>query len=409
MTLPEPYIREIRGILGEGEYRDYLAALDQPPVRSLHVNPLKLTRSRLLELMPGLSAIDRIPDGAAYPETARPALHPYYSAGLYYIQEASAMMPANLLPVAPGDRVLDLCAAPGGKTTQLAGQMAGKGILYANDISSSRALGLLKNIELAGIRNCFVTAEDHSRLEARFPEYFDRILVDAPCSGEGMFRREPSMIRDWTEKGPSFYALIQRDILDRAWSMLRPGGSLLFSTCTFSTIEDEGNVDDLLAAHSDAELICSEKLWPHRFQGEGQFMALFRKRGRCMPEVSGRTKVLEVEGRSYEIPMEAEVVRGLRYVRTGLLLGEKDPRGEMQPSQAYAMSRCMGGSGPELNLSVEDERVLRYLKGETIETERKFDTRDWILIGVNGYPLGYAKYHNGRLKNKYAKGWRRLI
>ena len=205
------------------------------------------------------------------------------------------MAPAETLPIAPGDYVLDLCAAPGGKSTQLLAKLGGTGLLHSNDISASRAQALKKNLELAGAENAFVTAEPPEKLAAYFHEFFDKILVDAPCSGEGMFRREAGMSAYWNEKGPEYYAPLQADILARAVSMLKPGGYLMYSTCTFSPLENEANVLSLTKRFPALELLDipdqkgfsrgvlpgSEKcvrIYPHRMRGEGQFMALFVKR-----------------------------------------------------------------------------------------------------------------------------------
>ena len=184
----------------------------------------------------------------------RPSKHPAYYCGLYYLQEPSAMTPAAMLPVKPGDRVLDLCAAPGGKSTELGARLKGRGMLVSNDISYSRARALLKNLELAGIPNICVTSESPERLAEVWPEFFDKILVDAPCSGEGMFRRDEDMVKDWTAHGPSYYAPIQRQIAVQAVRMLKPGGMLLYSTCTFSRFEDEGNIEYILEHYPQMEL-----------------------------------------------------------------------------------------------------------------------------------------------------------
>ena len=206
------------------------------------------------------------------------------------------MTPAELLPVSEGEYVLDLCAAPGGKACQLLQKLNGRGLLYANDLSASRAQALKKNLEMAGAVNAYVTAEEPAALASHFPGYFDKILVDAPCSGEGMFRREPSMASFWMKKGPEYYQPIQHEILREAWRMLRPGGMMIFSTCTFSVLENEGNVERLLSEFPDLRLVeipaqpgfargvtvhteeCV-RLYPHRLRAEGQFAALFQKEG----------------------------------------------------------------------------------------------------------------------------------
>jgi len=185
-------------------------------------------------------------NGYYYDTDQQPSKHPFYHAGMYYIQEPSAMTPASLLPITKGDKVLDLCAAPGGKSTELGAKLAGEGILVTNDISNSRAKALLKNIELFGIRNSLVLSETPGKLVEYFPEYFDKILIDAPCSGEGMFRKSSDMIKNWEQYGVEYYSEIQKDIVISSVKMLKPGGYILYSTCTFSPEENEGTITHLL-------------------------------------------------------------------------------------------------------------------------------------------------------------------
>ena len=242
IRLPEEYLQHMKSLLGEKEYLDYIKSFDSKRYQGLRANGIKITPKRLKELAPWeLEKIPWIPNGFYYGEDAKPAKDPYYYAGLYYLlQEPSAMTPASTLPIHPGDKVLDLCAAPGGKSTELGAKLKGQGILISNDISNSRAKALLKNLELSGIPNFCVTSETPEHLSACFPEFFDKILVRAPCSGEGMFRKERDMVKDWMEKGPSHYAKIQKQIVKEAVKMLKPGGYLMYSTCTFSLNEDEG-------------------------------------------------------------------------------------------------------------------------------------------------------------------------
>lgn len=254
VKLPEVFCTVMQSLLKD-EYEAYMLSYEQPRYYGLRVNTTKVSAAQLEELVPfSLRQIPFISNGYYYQETDEPAKHPYYYAGLYYLQEPSAMTPAELLPIEAGDVVLDLCAAPGGKTTQLAARLNGTGTLLANDISASRARGLLKNIELSGVPNCYVTAESPEKLAACYPNCFDKILVDAPCSGEGMFRKEPALIHSWLEKGPAVYREMQRTILDSAVKMLRPGGMLLYSTCTFSPMEDEETVAYVLEQYPELSL-----------------------------------------------------------------------------------------------------------------------------------------------------------
>ena len=248
--LPDSFRQKMTAILGEEEYLRYEACLLEPLQHGLRVNTGRMTAEKFLKISPWkLEQIPWCESGFYLSEDAAedpPSKSPYYYAGLYYLQEPSAMLPAATLPVNPGDRVLDLCAAPGGKSTALAEKLKGKGVLLCNDISPSRAKALIKNLELFGVTNAVVTAEEPDRLAGAFPDYFDKILIDAPCSGEGMFRKSASMITDWTEEKQLEYAEIQRSILPHALRMLRPGGMILYSTCTYAPVEDEGSVQFLL-------------------------------------------------------------------------------------------------------------------------------------------------------------------
>ncbi|MDI9488797.1 MAG: RsmB/NOP family class I SAM-dependent RNA methyltransferase, partial [Bacillota bacterium] len=234
MNLPRLFEDRMRNLLGD-EYEEYLKCYHKPYYGGIRVNTLKLSPEEFENLCPfSIKKIPWIPNGYFYDTNEQPARHPYYYAGLYYIQEPSAMTPASLLPVKPGEKVLDLCAAPGGKSTELGAKLQGKGLLVSNDISNSRAKALLKNIELFGIKNAYVLSESPNRLAEHFPQYFDKILVDAPCSGEGMFRKSPSIMKNWEQYGVDYYNKLQKEIIIYAAKMLKPGGMMLYSTCTFS-------------------------------------------------------------------------------------------------------------------------------------------------------------------------------
>lgn len=259
MNLPIEFEEKMQDLLG-GEYNDYLKCYEEPRHYGLRVNTSKISIDRFLEIAPWpLRPIPWIENGFYYDgEKYQPAKHPYYFAGLYYLQEPSAMTPANRLPIEAGDRVLDVCAAPGGKATELGAKLNGSGVLIANDLSNSRARGLLKNIELFGIGNVLVLSEEPGKLVNYFPEYFDKILIDAPCSGEGMFRKDRKMVKAWEEHGPEFFVKIQRSIITQAAQMLKPGGMLLYSTCTFSPEENEQTIEFLLQEYPQFK-ICDIK------------------------------------------------------------------------------------------------------------------------------------------------------
>lgn len=460
--LPEAFLLKMQELLGE-EFGQYLESFKEEWKPGLRVNTLKLSPGELAELVPW--NLEPVPwadngfyyDGTLDGEVLRPSKHPAYYAGLYYLQEPSAMTPAAMLPVVPGDRVLDLCAAPGGKSTELASKLKGRGMLVSNDISYSRARALLKNLELAGAANICVTSEAPEKLAGVWPEFFDKILVDAPCSGEGMFRRDEDMVKDWNEKGPEYYVPIQRQILSQAAAMLRPGGYMLYSTCTFSVEEDEGNVAYVLEEFPQMQLCCLDldkvpgacggfglsgcmRLFPYRLKGEGHFLALMRKKGgddggkEILPPMdsgTARKRVRAVEkekeldaflrqsgtewdyGRivihqdnAYYLPEGLAWNLPLRFLRTGLFLGELK-KGRFEPSQALAMSMKAGQFPNTVSFPAGDSRVLRYLKGETISLEGdEGPVKGWCLAAMEGFPLGWAKGTGMSLKNKYYPGWR---
>lgn len=449
IKVSEEFLNRMRDLLGEEEFEAYVKSFEEERLYGLRVNTLKISPEEFLKITDlTLKPIPWIRNGFYYEGEERPAKNPHYFAGLYYLQEPSAMTPASLLPVMPGDKVLDLCAAPGGKSTELGAKLKGKGMLVSNDISNSRAKALLKNLELWGIENICVTSEEPAKLKEIFGEFFDKILIDAPCSGEGMFRKDADMVKSYEEHGPEYYAMIQKEIVAQAVDMLVPGGFLLYSTCTFSLCEDEDIIRGVLAEHEDMELISLPlfdgasdgiglsgclRLFPHRIKGEGHFMALLRKKQSLD---SGEKKKDDTEK---EKPLPGELVdflsllskpfdtrriyikdetvyylpesfpkqgKKLRYLRTGLLLGELK-KGRFEPAQPLAMVLKPQEFGQTICWNKEDERVIRYLKGETISLkEEEGQRKGWCLICVDGFPLGFAKGSGGTLKNKYYPGWR---
>lgn len=462
MYLPAEFKETMKRLLGE-EYEAYLSCFQEPRYYGLRVNTKKISVEEFTRICPfEIRPVPWIENGFYYDgEKVSPAKHPYYFAGLYYLQEPSAMTPANRLPVEPGDRVLDLCAAPGGKATELGARLAGRGVLVANDISSSRARGLLKNIELSGIGNVLVLSEEPGRLTEYFPEYFDKILIDAPCSGEGMFRKEGKMIRAWEEHGPEFFSKIQKSLVLQAASMLRPGGYLMYSTCTFNDLENEGTVGSLLSRCPEFSVeqilpyggfteglaetgkYCNPafrntvRIFPHRMRGEGHYLALLKKEEnsgeeRAVSEKRGPGKLPEelrafinrlewtgiagsfqekririYGGKVYYMPEGVPELSGIRCLRGGLLLGELK-KNRFEPSQALAMCLDFDACPERISLSLGDERVIRYLKGETLDVGDLVSgkAKGWYLVCVDGYPLGWGKLAGGTLKNKYLPGWR---
>lgn len=457
MDLPKAFEEKMRTLLLE-EFDDYAACYEEPRYYGLRVNTAKISVEEFKKICPfPVTPVPWIENGFYYDgEQDAPAKHPYYFAGLYYLQEPSAMTPANRLHVEPGDRVLDVCAAPGGKATELGAKLRGEGVLVANDISNSRAKGLLKNLELFGIGNMLVLSEEPGKLTGCFPEYFDKILIDAPCSGEGMFRKDKKMMKAWEEHGPEFFSKLQRSIIIQAAQMLRPGGLLLYSTCTFDALENEGTISYLLSRHPEFEICdiipyegfrpgrpeCSEngeeelkktvRIFPHHMKGEGHYLALLRKGKKAqtvlLPE-TGKTKTalpdeleafladiartfdknrFEIQGgKVYYMPAGLPRLAKIRFLRSGLLMGEIK-KGRFEPSQALAMNLKKEEYAKVLDFPVSDERIVKYLKGETLFVDDMTTEKEkgWYLVCVDGYPLGFGKLSQGTLKNKYLPGWR---
>jgi len=457
MNLPIIFKEKMKNLLGS-EYEDYRKSYEYSYKNGLRINTGKISVEAFLKINPfHLTPIPWIENGFYYEEQDMPSKHPYYFAGLYYLQEPSAMTPANRLPVKAGEYVLDLCAAPGGKATELGAKLQQKGLLVANDISSSRAKGLLKNIVLFGIGNSLIVSEEPQRLEQYFTGFFDKILIDAPCSGEGMFRKDSSMIKSWEENGPDYYQKLQKEIVTSALEMLKPGGMLLYSTCTFSREEDEEVIAYLLSLDTDLEMIEIEpysgfskpilegtekqgmahcvRIWPHKMEGEGHFLGLLKKKGtlslqkeksekqkmqkeNALPEsllgfLENTTEKIPLENiqiikeQVYLLPDGLPTLKGLRILRTGLHLGEIKKK-RFEPSQAFALYLTEDNYKYTVNIPLGDQRVIKYLKGETLDIEQlTIDSQgSWQLILVAGYPLGWAKLVNDTLRNKYYAGWR---
>lgn len=358
------------------------------------------------------------------------------------------MAPAELLDPQPGERVLDLCAAPGGKSTQLAGKLRGKGLLVCNEINAKRAKILSGNIERLGISNALVLNEHPKRLEERFAGYFDKILVDAPCSGEGMFRKEEAAVTDWTEDTNAICANRQLEILTSAAAMLRPGGRLVYSTCTFSPVENEGVISDFLWKNPDFSVEKPDvpffspgrpdwvpnpapglehtfRLWPHRLLGEGHYAAVLRRAGdeapavlppepaaRCPQELTdfcARTGAALPEGKllrfgdvCYLVPQALPEVKGLRVLRAGLELGAV-LKNRFAPAHAWAL--WLETLGSSVSLEESDPLLARYLSGDVLPS----DKRGWTLVQADGLSLGWAKGDGSQLKNHYPKALRRPV
>ena len=428
--LPEAFLTRMSQQLGE-EYPEFLKSLERPRAVALRFNPLKGGEPELDFVG---DPVPWEPRGYYYDPEARPGLHPYHEAGVYYLQEASAMAPVALLDPQPGERVCDLCAAPGGKTTQIAGRMAGEGFLLCNEWSPKRAKILSRNMERLGVANALVTNETVQRLADRFPGYFDRVLVDAPCSGEGMFRKEEAAVTDWSQEAVEMCARRQSEILDSAAVLVRPGGRLVYSTCTFAPEEDEGAVAEFLEKHPDfvAEIIETpwfspvenggHRLWPHKLLGEGHFAAVLHRQGddrEDAPRIAGEklpkqwlsfAKELGItlpSGRCvtfgqtlYWAPEEMPDISRLKVLRPGLELGEvKKDRFEPAHALALWLKDCKN----TVSFPAEGEEIHKYMHGDVLEGSVK----GWCLVKAGDYSIGWAKGDGKQLKNHYPKGLRR--
>ncbi len=450
MNLPENYVIKMRNLLG-GEFDDYLRSFDEKRYYGLRTNTLKIEPDELAKKLNfKLEKVRWCEEGFYYTEDDRPSKHPYYNAGLFYIQEPSAMSTGAMLEVKPGDRVLDLCAAPGGKSTQVGAKLKGEGILVSNDISASRCKALLHNIEAAGISNAVVTNETPQKLADKFQGFFNKIIVDAPCSGEGMFRKDKDAVRSWEEHKSEVCCSLQREILKNAAKMLSKGGVIAYSTCTFAPEEDEGIINEFLSEHKDFDILEVDKkkgfdrgrsewvlncrkdidlcgrLWPYKIKGEGHFLALLKRKGNneeinLKKAANADSKLLndyynfmdkfmnikiddslEIHGRSLmKIPLNIDF-KGIRVVRGGLYIGDFKTK-RFEPSQSFAMSLKKGDAKYTVDFALNNPSLMRYLKGESFEVE---SNDGWNLICVDGFPLGWGKVQKGRMKNKYLPSWK---
>jgi len=455
MKLPAEFLDKMKNLLNE-EYEDFIKSYELPRYYGLRVNTLKVSVEEFLKISPfELEPIAWTKDGFYYREGDNPGKHPYYYAGLYYIQEPSAMLPGAIIDAKPGENILDLCAAPGGKTVQIAAGMKGEGLLVANDINSDRVKALVKNIELCGVSNAVVTNENPQNLSRKFKGFFDKILVDAPCSGEGMFRKDEDAAKSWEKYKCDLCSSMQREILAHAHEMLKPGGYLVYSTCTFSPEENERMIAEFLENHNEYEVVEIPKvagmadgqpqwadnnpelkktvrLWPHKIKGEGHFAVLLRKKDgkvqafesfdRAM--VSGGNEVLDsfrnferdnlnikikdnfiVKGNNlYSLPVKLPDLSGIKVAKFGRYIGEA-LKGRFEPSHSFILSLGKNDLKNVIDLNSNSNDVMKYLKGETLMKEGE---KGYVGVLVDGFPLGWAKQTGDMLKNLYPKGWRKM-
>lgn len=466
--LPDAFVARMKDMLGD-ECDAFLASYEKERALGLRVNTLKVPAAEFAEKNQAafsLRPVSWCREGLYYAQESRPGRHPYHEAGAYYIQEPSAMAVVSLLEPKPGEKVLDLCAAPGGKTTHIASRLEGCGLLVSNEIHPARAKILSQNVERMGIGNAIVTNEDSGSLARFFPDFFDCIVVDAPCSGEGMFRKDEQARNEWSEANVKLCAERQQEILDNAAEMLKPGGRMVYSTCTFAPEEDEDGISSFLKRHPEFSILrleageypeglscgCPEwsqdqnpdlrytfRIWPHKSEGEGHYLALLRKeatwaaeddRKRKIPkywnEKAGRSYLEEFLKKSltkaghdaleagldrlilfgdqlYQLPEGTPALDRLRVLRPGLHLGAFKTK-RFEPSHALSHYLKPEQAASVLKLERDDAQILAYLKGNTVNGPS--DLSGWTLVCIEGYALGWGKAVSGTVKNHYPKGLR---
>lgn len=453
VPIPPLFIDKFKKLIPRGEFSAFTASLDGQPVSGLRVNTLKISPGDFEKISPfKLGAkVSWCENAFNLDGSARPGQHPFHAAGLYYLQDPSAMVPAQILNPEPSHRVLDLSAAPGGKTTQMAALMQGNGLLVANEIKNKRIGHLIQNVERWGSGNVLITNETPERLADTMGPYFDKVLVDAPCSGEGMFRKDQGARADWSQDMVEGCAVRQKNIVRIAAKLVRPGGHLLYSTCTFSPEEDEGVIADLMETYPEMEVaetfvfdgfdhgrpdwigadVSIEKavrLFPHKIMGEGHFACLLQKKSakeqkptremvaRSQPRPDLRSwrsfcaETISIEldeqrlrivgDRLYYQPVEIPPLGNLRIAHHGVWLGnlKKD---RFEPAHSLALFLQARSFKNVHDLGSDSPQIESYLQGGILETNGK----GWTVVTVDGFPIGWGKGVQGMLKNHYPKGW----
>ncbi len=446
-NLPVEFATRMETLLG-AEWDAYLAALEEPPVRGFRVNTDKISVEEFKHINPfGVQPISYVPNGF-YLNYDKVGNHPYHHAGMIYVQEPGAMAPAECVEISPDWWVLDLCAAPGGKSTQLKNKLGEKGVLVSNEIIASRCKILTGNMERMGFRNTVTTCMEPAKVARTFPETFDLIMVDAPCSGEGMFRKEAAAIPEWSPQNVQMCATRQSEILDNAVKALKEGGTIIYATCTFSLEENEMTVDAFLQRHPDFELVSvkeavkaatadgiffdgcrcenineARRFYPHKNKGEGQFMAVLSHRGTPVAPKKQNKKqekidpiifaflddtlttydksnVQLVNGNPVYFTPDFAVPKGAAFC-CGVTIGEVR-KNYIQPHHQFFMA--MGKDFKRtISLDLDDSRLQQYLHGEEFATDCE---NGWAVVTVAGCPLGGVKVSGSKAKNHYPKGLR---
>ena len=462
MNLPIEFEKKMKAFLGN-EWDDFLYSYDNNRFQALRFNTLKVQspeeRMRILKTLK-ISSDKRVSwANAAYyfDENVRPGKHPYHEMGLYYIQEPSAMSAAALLAPKPGMRVLDLCAAPGGKSTQLATYLGDSGLLVSNEINTQRSRILSQNIERMGIKNAIVTNEDSFVLASHFPGFFNAIQVDAPCSGEGMFRKLPEAIEQWSMENVAICAARQKEILDNAAVMLKPGGVIVYSTCTFSKEENEDVIEYFLERYPDFTLEEMERFWPHKVDGEGHFVAMLVRRGCVDTDLKADRKTQKNKNSKnrknetkpaltkenmkllsefldetisedmaawiknsrlvmfgeqlYRLPDMEVDIKGLKVQRAGLHIGEFKKQ-RFEPSHSLALALKLNDAKNVVKLTCDNPQTIGFFNGQSVmlsDEQAAECKKGWALVCVDGYPAGWGKVNGAQVKNHYPKGLRNKI
>ena len=462
MNLPIEFEKKMKAFLGD-EWDDFLYSYDNNRFQALRFNTLKVQSHE--EIMRILMVLEISSDKRVswaneayyFDENVRPGKHPYHEMGLYYIQEPSAMSAAALLAPKPGMRVLDLCAAPGGKSTQLATYLGDSGLLVSNEINTQRSRILSQNIERMGIKNAIVTNEDSFVLASHFPGFFNAIQVDAPCSGEGMFRKLPEAIEQWSMENVAICAARQKEILDNAAVMLKPGGTIVYSTCTFSKKENEDVIEYFLERHPDFTLEEMERFWPHKVDGEGHFVAKLVRRGCVDTDLKADRKTKKNKNSKnrknetkpaltkenmkllsefldetisedmaawiknsrlvmfgeqlYRLPDMEVDIKGLKVQRAGLHIGEFKKQ-RFEPSHSLALALKLSEAKNVVKLTWDDPQTTGFFNGQSVmlsDEQTAECKKGWALVCVDGYPAGWGKVNGAQVKNHYPKGLRNKI
>lgn len=463
--LPEKFKEEMKELLGD-EYSDFLESYNNPRTNSIRINNLKISREKFISLK--LFDIDFDKDAINWSDCGyyvdsnlSPGKNALHDAGAFYIQEPSAMSVVGCTDIKENERILDLCAAPGGKSTYILSKLENTGLLVSNEIDPIRIKALGENLERFGAINSIITNTDSKGLLTFFKGYFDKVFIDAPCSGQGMFRKDEYAIDDWSESKVEECVSIQKKIIEDGFAMLKDGGMLIYSTCTFTKRENEDIIEEFLANHSSGKLVNSHRIWPHKDIGEGHYCARIVKMNNSLDLVcdsndysineindkvnESKNRILskknkksrnnsdlvlynefiegiikkdssflrKIESQSiikkanmlYSVPNIGIDLSGLKILRRGICLGEIK-KNRFEPSHSLASALHAEDVKFYIDFENDSKEIKKYILGESIETGK---SRGWILVTVDGVSIGWGKESNGVLKNKYPKGLRRVI